>query len=98
MTTHDLVEPFDIDDGSLANVSPQEAFALGVEWAMFRERLMANVPFHALCLANNALRLEKLAERNGRFSECRQTPTHGWMEVWVGTSISGCEPLGRGSR
>jgi hypothetical protein len=89
MTTHDLVEPFDIDDGSLANISVQEAFALGVEWAMFLERLKTGVPFHDLCLANNALRLEKLAERNGRFSECRQTSTQGWMEVWVGNSQRG---------
>lgn len=91
MNTYGLVEPFGTDDGSLENVSPQEAFALGVEWAMFRERLKTGEPFHILCLENNAIRLEKMAERNGRFSESRRTSAHGWAEVWIGSPITGFE-------
>ena len=92
MHPHFLVDPFEIDDGSLANLSPQEVFILGVEWAMFRARLEDGKPFRELCGANNAQRLQNLAERFGRFSECRGTYIHGLEEVWVGTSISGCEP------
>jgi len=92
MNTFELVVPFDIDDGSLNGLSVQEAFALGVEWATFRERLKKGLPFRELCLANNAKRLEKLASRYGRFSECKHTPAHGWAEVWVGSHVNGCEP------
>ena len=88
---HKLVFPFDVDNGSLGKVSPEEAFALGVEWAMFRARLENGQPFTDLFLANNAARLEKLAERLGRFSEARAS-AHGWTEVWVGTLTSGCAP------
>lgn len=34
-----LVEPFDVDDGSLDGFSPQEIFCFGVEWEMFRQKL-----------------------------------------------------------
>ncbi len=91
MQTHELIEPFDIDDGSLDDVSPREAFALGVEWAMFWQRIKSGEPFRDLCLANNANRLEKLAGRRGRFSEAQHTPARGWAGIWVGSAI-GCEP------
>lgn len=82
---YDLVEPFDIDDdGSLDGVSPKEGFALGVEWLMFRRRLLSGQPFKVLCLSNNAARLVKMAERHNRFVEDRGTGYEGWREVWVG--------------
>ncbi len=87
MESHKLIVSFDMDDETLKDISPQEVFALGVEWALFRERLKTGKPFWALCLANNAKRLEKLAECHGRFSECRMTSTPEWAEVWVGGPI-----------
>ncbi len=87
MTSFQIIQPFDVDDGSLSGLTQQEVFALGVEWAMFWERLKQGAPFRELCLANNAQRLEKLAARMGRFSECRGTSAQGWAEVWVGDSI-----------
>jgi len=93
MQTHHLVEPFEIDDGSLNGLTVQEAFALGVEWAMFRERLKCGKPFRDLCMAKNAERLEKLAERNGRFSESQHIAARGWAAIWVGSHLSGCGPL-----
>ena len=86
-TEHGLIEPFDIDDRSLDGVSVQEAFALGVEWLMFRRRLASGEPFKVLCLANNASRLVKLAERHNRFVEDRRTGCEGWTEVWVGDYV-----------
>jgi hypothetical protein len=80
----DLIEPFDVDDGSLAGVSPENAFALGVEWQMFRERLKSGQPFTTLCTSANTSRLVKMAERQGRFVEDRPTPWAGWREIWVG--------------
>jgi hypothetical protein len=84
---YDLIEPFDTDDGSLKDVTAQEAFALGVEWLMFRRWLMSGKPFKTLCLSNNAARLVKLAERNNRFVEDRQTGCVGWTEIWVGDYV-----------
>ncbi|MFZ0829068.1 MAG: hypothetical protein WAO02_16765 [Verrucomicrobiia bacterium] len=80
----DLVEPFNTDGSSLNGVSSEVAFALGVEWQMFRQRLKTGQRFQTLCLAMNATRLVKMAERQRRFVEDRPTPWAGWSEIWVG--------------
>ena len=80
----ELVEPFDTDGTSLNQVNPETAFALGVEWQMFRQRLKSGRPFQTLCLSINTNRLVKLAERHRRFVEDRPTPWVGWSEIWVG--------------
>jgi hypothetical protein len=79
MTDHTLVEPFEIDNGELDGLRAQECFALGVEWAMFRDRLRTGRPFTLLVLANNAERLTKLAERSRRYVENRPA-SDGWAE------------------
>jgi hypothetical protein len=84
----ELAEGFDIDDKSLSQLSPQEAFALGVEWAIFFKRLKSNKPIRDFCLANNSRRLEKLAERMGRSSESRSTSAPNWSEIWIGAARS----------
>ena len=86
-TDYDLIEPFDTDDGSLNGITPKEAFALGVEWLMFRRWLASGQPFKTLCLSNNAARLVRLAERHNRFVEDRQTGCDGWTEIWVGDYV-----------
>lgn len=88
-TEYGLVEPFGTDGGSLAGISTEYAFALGVEWHMFRQRLLkTSKPFTIWCLAANAVRLVKMAERHCRFVEERRTGFDGWMEIWVGTRLS----------
>jgi len=82
-----LVEPFDIDSSLLEMVSPDYAFALGVEWQMFRDRLKTGQPFSTLCLLENTSRLVKLAERQHRFVEDRPTTWPAWREIWVGDSM-----------
>jgi len=42
------------------------AFALGVEWAMFRAQMSTGRPFVTLCLPENRTRLVKLVERYDR--------------------------------
>jgi len=86
MQAYDLTETLDIDDSGLEQLSPREAFALGVEWAIFFKRLKNNEPIRDFCLANNARRLEKLAERMGRSSESRSTSAPNWAEIWISAS------------
>ena len=78
-----LVEPFEIDRGELDGLSRQECFAMGVEWQMFRQKLATDQPFADVVLSNNAARLEKLAERAGRFVETRPA-SQGWTRITVG--------------
>ena len=92
-----LIEPFDIDDGSLKGKTPEYAFALGVEWQLFRQQLLTGKPFKVLCLPENRTRFVKMAERHRRFVEDRQTACVDWSEIWVGDLIS-CEPLEPESR
>jgi hypothetical protein len=88
--TFRLVEPFYIDNGLLKNVTPEYAFALGVEWAMFRAKLSTGRPFVTLCLPENRARFVRMAERNRRFVEDRQVTSGEWTEIWVGDPIA-CE-------
>jgi len=83
----ELMAPFDVDDGSLRGLAPEYIFALGVEWAMFRQQLASKKTFTALCLPENRKRLVAMAERNRRFVEDRQTACRGWIEVWVGDQL-----------
>jgi hypothetical protein len=57
--TSELVEPFDIDDGSINGLKPEYAFAMGVEWQLFRQKLETGRPFKTLCLPQNTRRLFK---------------------------------------
>ena len=82
-----LIESFETDEGSLNGISSETAFALGVEWQMFRQRLETGQPFRTLCLSLNAGRLVRLAERQHRFVEDRPTPWAGWSEIWVGDYV-----------
>ena len=86
MKAYDISENLDIDDESLKHVSPQEAFALGIEWAIFFKRLKSRAPIRDVCLAKNAHRLEKLAERMGRTVRCRSTTAPRWAQIWIGGS------------
>ncbi len=79
-----LIEPFDIDDGSLGSVSPGYAFALGAEWQLFRERLVSEKRFTTFCMPENAPRFVKMAGRHKRFVEDRPNVALGWTQIFVG--------------
>ncbi len=87
-----LIEPFEVDNGELNGITPEYAFALGVEWAMFRTQLSIGKPFTFLCLPENRTRFVRMAERHRRFVEDRPTACVDWFQIWVGDFI-GCEPL-----
>jgi hypothetical protein len=78
----ELVEAFEID-GAINGLSPETCFAMGVEWALFRERLKGNRPFTDYILAPNAARLSDMAQRHGRFAECHCVDEQ-WSKIVVG--------------
>ncbi len=90
-TGWELVEPFDIDDGSLNGVPPELAFTLGVEWVRWWMRIRAGNPRSELCLSENAARIVKMLERHGFFCEDRPYDfatargiCSAWRFIWVG--------------
>lgn len=83
MANYELIEPFDISKGQLANVSANLAFCLGVEWQSFRERLSSGNRFTDYVLAPNAKRLARMAERHGRFVEYHDVDDQ-WSKIVVG--------------
>jgi hypothetical protein len=85
-TDFELVEPFNVED-TLNDLSPEQAFALGIEWQMLRERLKTGHPFSTLCLSINAGRLAKMAKTQGRLVEIRSAPWEAWTELSVGELI-----------
>jgi len=86
-TEFGLIEPFDTEDGSLEGISPEYAFALGVEWEMFRQRLKTGKPFTAFCMLQNTARFVKMVERHNRFVEDRPSVSEGWSEIYIGDYI-----------
>jgi len=74
-----LVVPFGTDD-------PE--FASGVEWELFRQRLIAGEKyFTTYCMPRNTHRLVTLCEHYNRFCESRKDTYPGWDEIWVGDEI-----------
>lgn len=91
---YELVEPFDIDDGSLSNLTPELAFALGVEWAIWRAKISGQAVKTDYCLGPNANRIIKILERHHYFCEDRpiSMEVYGkacaqWRQIWVGDKI-----------
>jgi hypothetical protein len=82
------VDSFEADLDSLNGITGECAFAMGVEWSMFRERLKSGKPFTIRCLLANGSRLVKLAERQKRFVEDRPNISAGWTEIFVGDYLA----------
>ncbi len=83
MADYRIAEPFDVDNGALNALPREECFALGVEWAMMRARLLAGEQFNDLCMAPNAERIAAMAERHGRFVE-HHDYGDGWSQIFIG--------------
>jgi hypothetical protein len=82
---HEMVEPFDTDD---LPPEPEYAFAMGVEWAAFRQRLLAGHTFEDLVLDANADRLCAMAVRHNRYAEI-QPAGEGWARIFVTLPLGG---------
>ena len=75
-----LVEPFDVDDDPELDA---RAFMLGVEWAMFRERLsVERCELVARVHANNVDRLLRLLQRHARKGTARRHD-ETWADIVV---------------
>jgi hypothetical protein len=80
MTEFGLIRPFDIDDGQLDGLRPQECFVLGYELAQVDALLKDGSRFVCNFHAENKDRIEAYARKLGR--ECR----FSWMQGDVSES------------
>ena len=81
-SSYGLIEPFETEGLS---EDAAFAFALGVEWEMFRQKLLRGGRFSDLVIDRNADRIVRMVERHGRFVEHRSFYP-GWAQVTVGDS------------
>jgi len=81
VNNYSLVEPFETDN--LPGTDAELAFALGVEWEMFRQRLNTEGRFTQFVTAEGVERIAQMAERHGRFVEHHPLMV-GWSEIVVG--------------
>jgi hypothetical protein len=81
MNNFGLIEPFETED--LEGASTDLAFALGVEWAMFRHRLLNEGRFIELVISQGSKRLVRMVERHNRYVECHPY-SDGWDQIVVG--------------
>lgn len=77
-----LEEPFDVDDGELDGLTPQQCFTLGVEWSNIRaaadsDRLDDPFLIHEL----NVPRIKAIARRRKDLILYVQRIEHGW--AWI---------------
>jgi hypothetical protein len=85
---YELKESFDIDNGSLAGLTPEEAFVLGVEWeCVWRkmQRALVTIPplreFRQLVHLRNVGRLRALAERRAWISSSMAMTDPNWRDM-----------------
>lgn len=58
---YELVQAFDIDDGELDGLSPQQCFVLGVEYESCRQLIIAGKLFTKTIHSANAERLSRIS-------------------------------------
>lgn len=84
--TFGLVDPFDIDDGQLDGLMPQQVFTLGVEWEMVRARMDADESFSHLIHSENRDRIAAMASRRGRvvrFTAMHDDVSEAWLTAHI---------------
>jgi len=87
MAEFGCVEPFDIDDGELDGLTPQQCFVLGYELADISRRAeLLEDSFGALVHSSNRERIERALQKRGR--DCRfgwagDDRSESWMHLWV---------------
>lgn len=76
----ELMEPFDIDNGELDGLRPQEIFALGVEWEMLRQELDTGRMIGRMIHKENLDRFSAMCLRRGREFVAGDSDD-GWISV-----------------
>jgi len=77
------VEPFQTETGGFNGISPNHAFAFGVEWAMFRAKLMANAPSPTALLPEKTTWFADGVKRGRRFSTSNHAPVFEGRFNWL---------------
>lgn len=80
-----LAEPFDIDDGELDGLTPQQCFVLGVEWATFRHAMQSGDEIGMMIHAENCQRIKAMTERHGRrfTAQFHDDAGESWVSIHV---------------
>ena len=81
MSDWGLAADFDIDDGSLDDLTDHQIFVLGVEWGMLYQQLESDVQLVlARVHTENAERLMRMCRRLGR-EPLATSIGDGWVEI-----------------
>lgn len=80
MACYEGCDTFDIDDGELDDLSAQEIFCLGVEWAMFRRVITQHRSDLSLIHRANGDRLISMLQGHGLRWSLR-TIDNTWAEI-----------------
>lgn len=81
-----LVEPFYIDDGELGDVTREEAFVLGYEFADVRWRILNKVAIDQPIHLENRVRLTFMLSHHGWYQRWDET-ANGWLQLLAGPVV-----------
>lgn len=87
MSNFGLVKSFNIDDGQLDGLSPQQCFVLGYELSEIDRLLEADAPIQKTINSANRERIAKACQdacREFKLSWFENDPSEGWMMLNVG--------------
>lgn len=90
MTTWGLQEPFDIDNGELDGLRPQDCFVLGAEWQLVSQQLDSGEAFSRPLHLANSERIKRMCIRRGRKF---RTKPNGLEWLWLEVAGEGGEFL-----
>lgn len=88
---YEMMEPFDIDDGELDGLRPQECFVLGVEWQMCATLADTGRGFSKMIHLLNLPRIEAMMKRRGLdmvAGGLDLDAEHATMDHWVSISVA----------
>jgi hypothetical protein len=87
MNEYTLVESFCIDNHELDDIKSEDAFVLGVEWEMFRQRLTSDQGEFSVSVHNqNVARFKSMSNKRGRAFWYEVVSEH-WCKASVGASV-----------
>lgn len=66
MSDYGLIEPFDIDNGELDGLTPQQCFVLGYELATISKRAVDSWAFECYVHADNIYRVSNALQKRDR--------------------------------
>jgi hypothetical protein len=83
MPEYKLMEPFDIDNGELEGLRPQEVFCLGYEWRQIQDMLDTGDGISHTIHTPNANRIKRMCIRRARQCKVEDSGVEGWSFLEV---------------